>query len=103
MPVATVVTVQQAVTDIEVYIRKFGGAYPDWYCGVASDPRDRLFNDHNVSQQNGAWIHCELATDTQARQAEHYFLSRGCDGGPGGGDHTTRYAYVYKKTSYTNP
>jgi hypothetical protein len=103
MAVSTPVSVQQAIVDIDAYIRKQGGAYPAWYCGVASDPRDRLFHDHNVSEQHGAWIYVRLATDGQARQVEQHFLRKGCDGGPGGGDHTSRHVYAYKKTSGTNP
>jgi hypothetical protein len=99
----SVVTVQQAIAEIEDYIRKNGGPYSAWYCGVASDPRDRLFNQHGVSEQGGIWIWRPLSTDTEARQVEAYFLRKGCDGGPGGGDRYSRFVYAYMKTSYTRP
>lgn len=103
MAVSTIISVQQAITDINAYIRRQGGAYRSWYCGVAANPSDRLFDDHNVSEQYGAWIYLPLATDAQAREVEKYFLRAGCDGGPGGGDHRSRFVYAYKKTSGTNP
>ncbi len=94
-------TVTQIVQAFQVYMRQNGGAYGAWYCGVAADPRKRLFQDHNVSEQFGQWIYQDALSDTAARQVEQYFLARGCKGGPGGGDGDTRYAYLYKVTSQT--
>jgi hypothetical protein len=95
---STVTTGQQAVTDIENYIRQCGGGYSAWYCGIASDPRKRLFSDHNVVEQGGCWIFRDCGSDAIARQVEDYLLARGCKGGSGGGDRSTRYAYAYKIT-----
>lgn len=92
---------QQIIREIYDYIRQRGSAYPNWYVGIASDPRQRLFVDHNVDEHNGAWISRNCQTHTAARQVEEYFLNLGCRGGTGGGDHTTRYAYAYKITSST--
>jgi len=82
---------------------KCGEPQRRWYVGVAADPRARLFHAHNVSEQNGVWIYRELSTDEEARRVEQHFLARGCDGSGGGGDRRTRFAYLYLKTSYTNP
>ncbi len=98
---AQVVSVQQAIYDIDSYIKKFGGPYSAWYCGVATDPRERLFKDHNVDERSGAWIFRALTTDTEARQVEAWFLAKGCKGGPGGGDRSSRYVYAYKITPTT--
>jgi hypothetical protein len=103
MGVSTLVTVQQAVADIEAHLGKYGGPHRAWYCGVATDPEARLFQDHNVSRTNNAWIYRGLMTDTESRQVEAHFLKKGCDGGPGGGDRTSRYVYAYKKTASTRP
>jgi hypothetical protein len=92
---------QQVINDFEIYIRQHGGGYSAWYCGVAADPKSRLFNDHNVDK-NGAWIHSgDTGSDDVARNIEDYFLSKGCKGGGGGGDSGTRYVYAYKITSTT--
>lgn len=68
--------------------------------GIAEDPQKRLFNDHNV-QKNGFWIYVPTISDTIARFVEKYFLSKGCDGGDGGGGKNTKYVYAYKITDYT--
>ena len=66
-----------------------------------ADPKDRLFDDHNVDRENGRWIRRDCGTDTVARQVEASFHKKGCDGGPGGGDSNTKYVYAYKITSTT--
>lgn len=92
---------QQVVRDVEAYIAKNGGAYRDWYAGVAKDPRARLFNDHNVQEKGDAWIYRDCDSDDAARQVEQYFLAKGCKGGPGGGGQGTRYFYTYKIKPHT--
>jgi hypothetical protein len=89
------------VNDIEGYIRQHGGVYSAWYCGVATDPKARLFSDHNVDKDRDAWIHRECATDTDARKVEAHFLAKGCKGAPGGGDSSSRYVYAYKITAHS--
>ncbi len=39
------------VNDIKAHADKGGGGYSSWYCGIASDPDQRLFNDHNVPKK----------------------------------------------------
>ncbi len=94
-------TVIQTIQAFEDHRQTRGGAYEYWYAGVASDPKKRLFQDHNVSEPFGQWIYQDVFSDAAARQVEDYFLARGCKGGPGGGDSGTRYAYLYKVTSQT--
>jgi len=94
---------QSIISDFEAYMRNHGGRYPEWYAGIASDPKGRLFNDHNVSESSDAWIYRDCGSATAARTVEDYFLRKGCDGGTGGGDNTTRYVYAYKKNGHTNP
>ena len=94
-------TPQQAVAEIDAYIRQCGGGYSGWYIGIAADPRDRLFNDHNVSEKNGAWIYRDAGAEQGARAVEDYFVGLGCKGGPGGGRSDSRYVYAYKITPTT--
>ena len=94
-------TVAEIVADIESYIAKCGGSYPSWYCGIASDPEDRLFNDHNVEKKKGSWIYQNAGTEAKARQVDKHFLNRGCQGGGGGGGPTTTFVYAYKITRTT--
>lgn len=96
-------TKESIIIDIKAYIRKNRGAYSDWYVGIASDPKERLFNDHNVGERSGAWIYCEAEGSSAAREVEEYFINTlGTDGGSGGGDYSTKSVYAYKKISTTN-
>lgn len=94
-------TQNRVISEIDEHIRKCGGGYSAWYCGIASNPRDRLFSDHNVSEKNDAWIFRDCGSDSEARNVEQYFLRKGCKGGDGGGDWQTKYVYAYKITSQT--
>lgn len=97
----TTTTRQQAVTDIAAYMSQHASVYGNWYVGVASDPRARLFTDHAVSEQTGAWIYRTCATSDDARAVEDHFLAKGTKGGPGGGDSTTKSVYAYMITRST--
>lgn len=101
MAVATT-TAQQVVNEIEEYMGRFGGYYRDWYVGITTDPRQRLFVDHCVRENGDAWVYRDCGTDTAARAVEDYFHCKGCDGGSGGGDRSTRFAYAYRKAQHTN-
>lgn len=95
MPQTINYTFTQTVREIDEYIVQRGGNYREWYVGIASNPRDRLFSDHNVNVNTDAWIYRDAGSSYLARQVESYFLSAGCQGG-GGGDLKTRYVYAYK-------
>jgi hypothetical protein len=94
-------TPNQIVTDIDGYIRRYGRAYSEWYVGIASNPRDRLFVDHCVSETSDRWIFRDAGTDASARAIEQAFLNAGCKGGPCGGDYTTKFVYAYLITNST--
>lgn len=90
-------------SEIKQYIINGGGSYSGWYVGIASDPRQRLFTDHNVNEKQGLWIFRECESSGDAREVEEYFVNTlGSDGGPGGGDYSTKYVYAYKKTPSTS-
>ena len=44
--------VQQVYDEIVAHIKKQGGAYSKWYCGIASDWEDCLFNEHQVPRKD---------------------------------------------------
>lgn len=92
-------TAKQAIKD---YIDGRGGTHSEWYVGIASDPRRRLFVDHNVDEENGRWIYQGCETSAAARDVEEFFVNTvGTKGGPGGGDQTTRFVYAYRITLST--
>ena len=96
-------TSQQIINDINAYMKQHGGTNASWYVGIATDAKQRLFVDHNVSENGGAWIYRQATSSAVARSVEKAYLDAGCDGGSGGGDHGTDYVYAYKKTSSTEP
>ena len=81
------------------YIDKTGGAYSNWYAGIATDVKQRLFTEHNVSQ-SGRWAYITADTVDAARSVEKSLLQLGCDGGTGGGD-SPKTVYVYLKSNET--
>lgn len=86
--------------EIDAHIHKRGGGYPAWYVGIAKNPRERLFEGHNVSEQSGTWLYRDAGSELTAKTMEAMFLKKGCKGGPGGGD-SSRYIYAYKMTRTT--
>ena len=74
-----------------------------WYVGIASDPEDRLFGEHNVSEEKDHWHYIPADSEAIARAVEKHFLNAGCDGGPGGGDASSKFVYVYLKSAKTDP
>ncbi len=93
---------QKVIQDVEAYIGQHGGRYREWYAGIATKPRDRLFNDHNINEKTDAWIFRDCGSESTARKVEKHFLGKGCDGGTGGGI-TPTFFYAYKKKAHTNP
>lgn len=74
----------------------------NWYVGIATNPRNRLFNEHNVNEFVGKWIYnSNPISEIDARDTEKYLLNNySFRGGTGGGDHP-QYVYAYRITSYT--
>ena len=94
-------TRQEALDAIYNYIFENGGRYSEWYIGVASDPRERLFNNHSVVERTDHWIYRPCLNSIDARDVEAYFVKLGAKGGTGGGDYNTTYVYAYKIASHT--
>ena len=83
-------------SDINSHIASRGGSYPAWYIGIAARPRERLFSDHGVSEQHGAWIYRDAGSEAAARLIEKHFIALGCRGGDGGGGVATKYVYAFR-------
>ena len=94
---------QEVYDEIVAYIKKRGGTYPQWYCGIAADWEDRLFNEHQVPREGLPWIALQCHNNGSARNTESALHDLRCDGGPGGGDETTVYVYAYRKDTMTEP
>lgn len=96
-------TAQQIIAEINAYMKQCGGSNRDWYVGIAANARERLFNDHRVTEKGGSWIYRQATSTDVARSVEKAYLDAGCDGGPGGGDEDTDFVYAYLKTASTSP
>lgn len=94
-------TQKEIVNEICTYADKEGSGYSHWYCGIASDPKERLFTDHNVAEKNSYWIYRNAVTEQNARDIEAHLIQLGFAGGEGGGDYSTIYVYAYKITNST--
>lgn len=94
-------TKAEITREIADYVQRCGGSQSSWYAGIAADPRQRLFNDHNVNEKSGHWTYRKCASSAEARDIEDSFVKGGMKGGPGGGDGDTTYVYAYKITSST--
>lgn len=89
----------QIVRDILAYIGN--DVLSNWYVGIATNPQDRLFNQHNVSKQYGRWIYRDAATEQNARDTESYMLKQYPFKGDTGGGLYPAYVYAYRITSAT--
>lgn len=94
-------TAQEVYNDITAYMKRNGYNASSWYAGITQDINQRLFGDHNVSEQHGTWIWRRAINSNHARSAEKGLLDFGCDGGDGGGDGDAVYIYCFLKTAGT--
>ena len=95
-------TEAEIIEEIEGHIENCGGAFSNWYVGIAADAQDRLFNDHSVDKKGDAWIFRGATNSSVARKIEKYFIdTKGTKGGPGGGDENSKFVYAYKIQRHT--
>ena len=84
------------------YINGTGVGHSYWYVGIATNPKDRLFKDHNVSEKSGIWVYTNAGSENAARQVEKFIIdTHRTKGDTGGGDESTTYVYAYVITQNT--
>ena len=91
---------QDIISAIDAYMQKFNYKNSDWYVGIAANPENRLFNDHNV-EKDSVWIYEQAYSDSIARDVEQTYINTGHDGGSGGGNEESVYVYAYVKLGGT--
>ncbi len=89
------------ISDIKSHVANNGSGYSQWYVGITTDPKQRLFTDHAVKEKGDTWIYRKCASSDVARAVEKYFLAQGMKGGSGGGDDNSDYVYAYKTAGHT--
>src|SRR4030042_4013306 len=94
---------RELINEMMSYINQFTNQeYSDWYVGITSNPRKRLFQDHNVAENGGAWIYSPADSSEIARSVENYIINNyKTDGDIGGGEENAIYVYSFLKTMYT--
>jgi predicted GIY-YIG superfamily endonuclease len=85
-------TLQNIVSDITDYVGT--DTKSTWYVGIATNAKNRLFNDHSVDEKNGKWMYRTVDSESAARAAEKSLHDLGFDGGTGGGDASTKMVYA---------
>lgn len=76
-------------------------SFREFYVGIAKNAKERLFTQHQVSEEDGCWIWHLANSEDEARTAEKFLLGKGMKGGSGGGDKDTKYVYCYRITTKT--
>jgi len=89
--------------DAGLHIEFNGGNYSEWYAGITGDSYQRLYVDHKVDQGTNLPKSWNCGDEDTARAVEKEFLSRGCEGGGGGGTGDARFFYIYRMSSETKP
>ena len=86
---------KQIIKDINEHLQKSGRSYySDFYIGISSDARNRLFKEHHV-KENSWWIYRTAEDSETARKVEKYFLDKGMRGDNGGGNESSNIVYCY--------
>lgn len=100
-----VFSVQQIKYEFLAYIKEFGGAFENWYVGIASDPESALFRAHKVDRQEGLWIFKPALTVRAANTVQRYFSERLHTDGAGVSEDEVAMTtvYLFRKTPVTDP
>lgn len=87
--------------EIDSLIQKSGGSFRDWYVGLAINPRQRMFDGHNVDERSGIWTFKDAGSEIDARELMAAYVKKGCKGGILSKD-SSRHIYLYKMTRTTH-
>jgi len=92
------------IKELKDHIASRGGTYSEWYTGIAEDAEKRL-DEHDVKRKDGdKWAYREASSSDIAREIETYFTETlGTDGASGGGTVASKFVYIYKKNTHTDP
>ena len=98
-------SVQQIKYEILAYIKEFGGDFHDWYVGIASDPKNTMFETHSVDEEDDIWLYKQALTFAACKTVQTYFLEKLKTDGEAviEGNEDTDCVYLYKKSERTRP
>jgi hypothetical protein len=88
---------ENIVKDFVDYINQSGGNFTEWYVGIASDARSRLFQDHGVNEESGLWLFDNAMTLNCARNIQQHLVDTyKMQGDTSRGEYATTTVYAYK-------
>lgn len=84
--------------DINAYMRKYGGAWSDWYVGITTNENieNQLFTQHQVKEEGGCWIYRTVTSNKIAKTALDYYKKHGARVGEHGSGPTAVKIYAFK-------
>ena len=85
------------IMEILEFIYREGGDPETWHIGVTKDPRQRLFDEHQVHYQNDAWIYRVATSEGEALQVQAYFSEFGLAEGEEEWQPGSCAVYAYRK------
>jgi hypothetical protein len=91
------------VMEMLEFIQREGGHPKTWCVGVTNDPRQRLFDEHQVHYQDDAWIYRTAASEGKALHVQAYFLEFSLIEVKGDLRSGSRMIYAYRKSINTEP
>jgi len=94
---------ENIISEITRFTNKYGGKYSDWYIGITSKQKAKLFQIHNINEYLDKWIYEPARNNKQARNIKSYLIILGLDGEEHNDDDddSARFVYAYKKTQHT--
>ena len=98
-------SVQQIKFEMIAHIKEFGASFSEWYVGIASDPKQSLFEKHGVDKKSDIWIYKQALTFNACQTVQRYFLQiLGTDGELiNTAEENMDCVYLYKKSERTTP
>jgi len=94
----------EIIDDIEDFIERNGGAFAEWYVGVAASPKLKLFKLHKLKDKGDVCISRRARDEYEAHEVAEYFRTIRKTKGPAGQpDETCLCVYSYKMKSHTRP
>ena len=94
-------SVEEIIEKITQQINRSGLPYSSWYVGIASEPKERLFTEHKVSE-DGTWAHVNAGSNEAAKSVQKYLVENlQTEGGSGSDDAAMTHVYAYAITSTT--
>ena len=99
----TVAGTESLINSIKSKIMTGDQDFSSWYVGIANNVKRKLFEDHNVNEQNGIWIYVTAPDNAAARTTKSYFVQNRVAANDLDDEVGGLIVYAYKKTPSTRP